>query len=866
MKVVLLPVPVGPALIQAAANLVGGPDTAVEWRLPDGDHAVDTLVLDLADKTVRLRGSDACTLRFAVGGLSLTAAAVEIDELTIDTANGTAALHVVAPRIMIRDLDAAATGAGAVTAVDLVAGETGHVDVQDLVVSRAHGDQAIGLRALGGDVRAVGVVVRQVAGATATGVSIGAHGEADAVQIDVQDVHAGTGAATGAVVSARDRAEVARIQVSVLTGDDVVGVAVLGFGVAGTTLSAVDLSAARLTGTSRATGLLVAARRLSLRGFSAMDVEGAAAAGAIVVGGASGGADGEADVEVGFGRVERVVAAAGDAAGIRVLAMPSPRPVTVRDVSVREIAGSPVPAGSVPPRDANGEPAWQGWAVQLLDVLSNEATPRTQPPALLSAPDVVGLAVTAMVDDIQAFLDVGAAGDVAVIDSSVRTVSGSAIQLETGLRPAWLRRTEVSTALRAGFVQADQLVIANTTWDRLGAPLSIGPGEVRAYDSIFSRVAATAEPIALDPDADWIEAKALFADTSSQRFDALGALPYVEAGAAAIPAPLAAGQLPPPEQVDLHLSPGSTLHRSAVPPPADDLAFSADTRLFVGAHPPDVPALCDLYDPLRRSTGAAVGAVPPSPVVDYRARDAPSLLAVMLDRARQAMPPWTDRGPADFTTMMLEAVAERFDHLAYQQERAVAEGFLDDARLRRSVEDHVRPLDYDVDPGLSATAMLRFRLDLGTPGADAPTGIAGVIADRTHEAGADTTDAVRKAWLNSTIPALNALARDGALEEIPRRYVGRQPRQRRPGDRVRHGGAARPFPRSRRHPPGRGRSRRRHHRQAGRGADGFGRRALAGDLARPWAWRARGARDDDRARHGRGGGRLGSRAGRCPGR
>ena len=61
--------------------------------------------------------------------------------------------------------------------------------------------------------------------------------------------------------------------------------------------------------------------------------------------------------------------------------------------------------------------------------------------------------------------------------------------------------------------------------------------------------------------------------------------------------------------------------------------------------------------------------------------------------------------------MIVELLAERLDHLAYQQERAVSEGFLEDARLRRSVEDHVRPLDYAIDPGLSATALIRFEVD-----------------------------------------------------------------------------------------------------------------------------------------------------------
>jgi hypothetical protein len=127
----------------------------------------------------------------------------------------------------------------------------------------------------------------------------------------------------------------------------------------------------------------------------------------------------------------------------------------------------------------------------------------------------------------------------------------------------------------------------------------------------------------------------------------------------------------------------------------------------------------------------------------------------MLGRADQVMRPWTDRGPADLTTMIFEAVAERLDHLAYAQERAVAEGFLDDARLLRSVEDHVRPLDYAPDPGLSAVTMLRFRLDLA--------GVAGLIAERQAEADV-TSDAARAAFLRSTIDALEEIADDGAVE------------------------------------------------------------------------------------------------------
>ncbi|MGH2899591.1 MAG: hypothetical protein ACRDMZ_13035, partial [Solirubrobacteraceae bacterium] len=76
--------PVGPALAQAAVDLAAAPaGSAEEWQLPDGTHALAAgLALDVTGRTVRLRGSDAVTLSFAAGGLSLAGAQVEVIELT----------------------------------------------------------------------------------------------------------------------------------------------------------------------------------------------------------------------------------------------------------------------------------------------------------------------------------------------------------------------------------------------------------------------------------------------------------------------------------------------------------------------------------------------------------------------------------------------------------------------------------------------------------------------------------------------------------------------------------------------------------------------------------------------------------------
>jgi len=774
-------IPVDDGLAQAATALASAPPgTDEEWSLPPGDHALGSAVtIDVAGRSVRLRGDDACRLVFATGGLTLHGVRVEVTGVAIEAADAAAALRIDATEIVVADLEAKAAGNAAVLAIDLDATET--IDIEDLLVTGVTGDDVCGVRARGGAVRLTGVAVRAIAGTNATGLRIGSLSEAEIVEVEIADVTA-TATGTGAMLAALTRIEVARLTVDHVRGADIIGIAVVAFGQRTDDLSAVDLTASRLTATVRATGIVVGGRRdLTVRGFTASEITAPAATGMIVVGGGARvlPAPGvrrrdDAEVEVGFGQISRVVGTAGDAAGLRLIAMPSARQLIVRDVAVTEVAGAPVPSDSVPPRDRDDRPAWQTWGAAFLADLDDDAIARETPPPPPAVTDVVGLAITAVVDDVEPFLDQIEAGDLAVIDSSVRVVSGSAVQIEGALRPIWLRRLEVTTAVLAGYVQADRLLIANTTWDRLGSPLVLGAGEIVACDSIFSRITSSASPVTLDADVDWVESsnQAVYADRESPGFRAFGALPYMTPGAPALPPALLAGSLPPDEPLDLRFVPGTPLHATAVEPPPDDLDLTDDERLFVGAHPPEVPAMCDLYDPERPIVGAAVAAKLPDPVVDYRARDARSLLAVMLGRAQQVMQPWTERGPADLTTMLFETVAERLDHLAYQQERAVAEGFLDDARLRRSVEDHVRPLDYQVDPGLSATAMLRFRIDLG---AIAEVMLARQVeANRPTDPGLDAETRARieahKAFLSSTLPALEALADDGALE-IPAKTI-----------------------------------------------------------------------------------------------
>ena len=314
-------------------------------------------------------------------------------------------------------------------------------------------------------------------------------------------------------------------------------------------------------------------------------------------------------------------------------------------------------------------------------------------------------------------------------------------------------------------------------------------------------------------------------------------LPYDDPGPAGVPAELLAGDVVPDAPHDLRVD--AELHARAERVPGDD----DDAPVWVGALAPDTDARCELRDPAPPPADLVPAAAAPGPVVDYRARDARSLLALMSARAQQTMPGWTPTGAADQTQMLLELFAERLDRVAYRQEVALSEGALPTALERRSVEDHVRLVDYVPDPGLSATTMLRFRLD----GAAATVpGIAEVLAElgprgagRRHARGEPGRDRPDRGLRHRGGPGGRACPglpsagrRDGPRAGCDDRDRGR-----------RHGRAARRRPAR---PPARSVAGRRRRRPGGPRA------------ARPRRARPRRPRDAGRGRHGHDARALGS--------
>jgi hypothetical protein len=659
------------------------PGTTERWRLPAGSFELDEgLELGVEGRGLQLLGTRAggaaTELVVGAGGpfsgdlvaVDLAGSRVSVDELTVRArATGTlAGVRVRASEVaelsdvQVRDLRAAA-----VVGVDVQAPAASLVDVTATRLRAAAGP-AVGAVIAATRLSLSRLAVDHVSGAAAAaGLSAGAGAVLAAAMLRVEEI-------------AGASAEGARLRVSGAQGE----------------LSVLD---ARVSGVSASAGdaigvVAVSGGDVALRGVSAAAVEGSRGIGVLVAA--------AAEVDWMGGDVQDVRGSAAGAAGARVIAAPSPRRVAIQDLQVEAVRAGEVGSEPAPPD------SWRSWMEaarpRLLDGGQLPPLPAAGDPG--HAEDVVGLHVCAPVGESEPWVDASDPGVVGVSHCVLRRVSGTALQVEGELRDAEVRGVEAWTAIRGGWVDGERVLLAQLTWHRNHTGLRLGPCALTASDSLFTGTVSGAG-LVLGDETELAHVAVAFATASGPPFEPEPApLPYVTAGPAGIPPSVLSGGLAPAVAVDLRLA-GDALHRLAERVPGDD----SEAPVFVGASAPDAEQRCDLRDPLTQPPAPA--AAPPDgagPFVDYRARDARGLLALMTDRARQVMPGWADTGPADHTTMLLELLANRLDHLAYRQETAVAEGYLGTALLRRSVEDHARLVDYTPGPGLSATALVRFRL------------------------------------------------------------------------------------------------------------------------------------------------------------
>jgi hypothetical protein len=659
-----------------------------EWLLPAGSHYLPAgLDLGAEGVALTLAGQPGTELRLSTGILRVRGSRVEIRNLAILAEYGAGALDVVAGDVLLDRVSAMGGRADEPgSALAVIAGHSARLN--HCSGSLRRGTEGAGVKVKGTLIQLTGVRGSAVA-QSAIGIEVRATEKAVLADCAASGVRA-TSNACG-IRACAPVLEATGLATDDLAGSTCNGLELYSPGPAG--LLALGVSATNLEARSGfCQGVLaLSGGSLKLSGFVAETLSGNPCQGVTALGAVA--------VELESGRAVDIRGSGGGAGGLRVLTADGRASLSVRDIAVEAVGGTAPRAEARPPE------AFAAWARQAAAALALEPFDAGAIPLFpaSAADEVAGLHVGAALD-VVAWSRGLRPGTVDVEAIRLHRIAGTALQLEAGLRAARLGRAELWSSARAGWVQAEQLQIAGVTVHRHLEPLRVGPGEVEVLNSLFSGTPGGAAPI-FDPETQPDRIAAAYANGATAPWQALPSLPYRDPGPASVPPSLAQGIRPPRAEVNLELAADAAL---------PSVALAGDTEPpHVGAHPPALPSPCHMEDPERGAWRPPATPEPPPPPADYRARDAKSLLRLMLDRARTSMPSWSEGGPSDFTQMLLELLAERMDHLAYSQERAVAEGFLDIARLRRSVEDHARTLDYEADPGLSATAMIRFQIDHG---------------------------------------------------------------------------------------------------------------------------------------------------------
>ena len=106
---------------------------------------------------------------------------------------------------------------------------------------------------------------------------------------------------------------------------------------------------------------------------------------------------------------------------------------------------------------------------------------------------------------------------------------------------------------------------------------------------------------------------------------------------------------------------------------------------------------------------------PPTPPIDYLARDYAGLRRLLLDRLSLLEPDWRERSPADLGIALVELVAYLGDRLTYRQDAIATEAYLATSRRRVSLRRHTRLVDYRVHEGCAARVWARIEVKGGEP-------------------------------------------------------------------------------------------------------------------------------------------------------
>jgi hypothetical protein len=159
---------------------------------------------------------------------------------------------------------------------------------------------------------------------------------------------------------------------------------------------------------------------------------------------------------------------------------------------------------------------------------------------------------------------------------------------------------------------------------------------------------------------------------------------------------------------------------------------------------------------------------PPSPQIDYLAKDYASFRRLMLDRLSVLVPDWRERSAADALITLVELLAYSADSLSYFQDAAATEAYLGTARLRSSVRRHARLVDYQMHDGASARVWVALEVSDGARGIELPRGtmvLTGELGGSTRLSAADVGEALSRGAL--VFETLHALALHEPRNAIP---------------------------------------------------------------------------------------------------
>lgn len=181
-----------------------------------------------------------------------------------------------------------------------------------------------------------------------------------------------------------------------------------------------------------------------------------------------------------------------------------------------------------------------------------------------------------------------------------------------------------------------------------------------------------------------------------------------------------------------------------------------------------------MADCLAVDCGRTPSSPPPAPRsyagVELMARDYDSLLRALLDGLPRLAPEWRDRCEADLGIVLLELLAYAGDQWSYLHDRVALEGFVRTATQYESVRKLLRLVDYALDPGAAAQAMLLFDVAGAAP-LFLPAGFTVTTRSDPAAAGSDLpvvyetrNDAILQPALSRVVLALDAPSSPDGLQ------------------------------------------------------------------------------------------------------